>query len=124
MRRGYGDPEAKPKQHNDTSEEGPSPPLNRAPHSAAPCWFWRSLGVRDRFSIPYHGLSRILNAIGRGHVVAMRQGPYSSISNCTCLPCELRGVLERGKKVIVRIESILASTDRLTKGQYRVNPRT
>jgi hypothetical protein len=75
--------------------------------------------------MPYHGISRILNALGRGHVVAIGQKPpFCSKSNCNCPSCERPGVLERGKKVIVRIESVLASTDRLTKGQYRVNPRT
>ena len=72
--------------------------------------------------LPYHGLSRILNAMGRGHVVATRQSPIVP-NQIACTSCELPGALDRDKKVIVRIESIFASTDRLTKIQYRVNPR-
>jgi hypothetical protein len=39
------------------------------------------------------------------------------------VPQGLLPASERGKKVIVRNESTLASTDRLTKSQYRVNRR-
>src|ERR1700730_9809216 len=125
MRRGSAHPEAKPKQQNDTNEEGPSPPVNRARHPVAPCLFWHfPWRSGSCFRCLAHALSRILIAMGRGHVVATRQRPYCSKSNCNCPSSELPGVLERGKKVIVRIESILASTDRLTKGQYRVNRRT
>ena len=74
--------------------------------------------------MPCHNLSRILNAMGRAHVVALRQNRYRrQIKEQLPLMRASRG-LERGKKVIVGIESVFASTDRLTKGQYRVNPRT
>ncbi len=113
MRGGAGNPQTKPEQGHKIKKQGESLRVNYTRHfPAAP----------SLKAFPWHSslrFERVALLIGS---VMRRDRAVFNLDQFATVPQGRLPIPERGKKVIVPNESTMASTDRLTKGQYRVNP--